>query len=68
MKRLTNIKTTMAGVAALAIGVLLKTGLLDLETAMAGATIATALGFLAAKDHNVTGGTKSQDKPKDPQP
>lgn len=68
MKRLANYKTTLCGLAVIVLAVCLKQGWLDQETVMTAGMIATALGFGFAKDHNVTGGTTRQEKPKDPQP
>lgn len=55
----TNIKTTVTGFVLIGLGILgLKWGNLD---NIAGTAIITAgLGLVAAKDSNVTGGTKEQ--------
>lgn len=68
MKRLPNLKTTMCGIAVVLLAICLKKQWLDQETVMTAGMLVTALGFGLAKDYNVTGGTKSVDKPKDPQP
>jgi hypothetical protein len=68
MKNLGSYKTTLAALAVVVLAVCFKQGWLDQETVMTAGLVATALGLGFAKDHNVTGGTKRIDKPKDPQP
>ena len=56
---LTSWKTSIIGFALIFIGIGgMKWGSLD--TLIGGAIITAGLGFLAAKDNNVTGGTKEQ--------
>lgn len=68
MKKFVSTKTTLIGLCAIPLAVCLKMGWLDQESIMAAALTLTALLGLVAKDYNVTGGTKSSEKPKDPQP
>jgi hypothetical protein len=54
-----NWKTSLIGVALIALGIIgIKWTCVDGVTG--GAIITAGVGFLAAKDHNVTGGTKEQ--------
>ena len=55
-----NWKTTLGALIALGVQVLPQLGVIDQNVATAISTIAVALGLIAAKDSNVTGGTKQQ--------
>ena len=56
---LTSWKTSILGFALILIGIVgMKWGSLD--TLIGEALIIAGLGFMAAKDNNVTGGTKEQ--------
>lgn len=61
MKNLaSNWKTTLAGVINLIVLIGSTTGYLTVAQATSIAGVATSFGLLAAKDGNVTGGTKQQ--------
>jgi hypothetical protein len=68
MKRLANYKTTLVGLCAIPLAVCLQNGWLTQESVMTASLILATLLGLVAKDHDVTGGAKRVDKPKDPQP
>lgn len=55
-----NWKTTVAGIAVAAIAGATALGYLTTEQAASITAALTALGFLAAKDSNVTGGSVKQ--------
>ena len=55
-----NWKTTLAGVIVAATGIAVSLHYISQEVATAIITIAGALGLVAAKDGNVTGGTTPQ--------
>ncbi len=52
-----NWKTTLAGLLVILIPIAVKLGYITSDMAAAIVTVLTGLGFLAAKDGNVTGGT-----------
>jgi hypothetical protein len=54
---MTNIKTTLVGVAVILAGAALFYVGRNLE---GGIAVTIGIGFLSAKDHNVTGGSKEQ--------
>jgi len=58
-----NWKTTLAGILVVVIPVVTQLGYITPEMAGAIVTILTGLGLIAAKDHNVTGGTNNQTPP-----
>lgn len=53
-------KTTLAGLITIGVYIGMTTGVITQEVATAIQTIAVAVGLAAAKDSNVTGGTKEQ--------
>ena len=55
-----NWKTAVAGLIGIAVQILPQLGVIDQQTANAISVIAASLGLVAAKDNNVTGGTKQQ--------
>lgn len=55
-----NWKTTVAGFIGIAITVATSMHWITADVAAAITTIAVSLGLIAAKDSNVTGGTKQQ--------
>ena len=55
-----NWKTTLGGAVVLLTGAALTAKFITPEVATAIITLATAFGLIAAKDGNVTGGTKQQ--------
>ena len=55
-----NWKTALAGLIGIAVQILPQLGVIDQQTANAISVIAASLGLVAAKDSNVTGGTKPQ--------
>lgn len=55
-----NWKTALAGLIGVAVQILPQLGVIDQQTANAISVIAASLGLVAAKDSNVTGGTKPQ--------
>lgn len=57
---LTNWKTTLASLVVLAVTFGPKFGLMNEQQSLAITGLAVAFGFAAAKDSNVTGGTKQQ--------
>ena len=55
-----NWKTFLSGAIGIAVQILPQLGFIDQDVANAISVIAASLGLIAAKDSNVTGGTKPQ--------